>query len=227
MTAFKLHTTNCARNALLAACAAITLGATAAHANIDSLAKSGYWEASQGTPSNGDGTTSCMLTTSIGNGMVVIAVNNADQRFSVGAYKKTWNIPTGTKMPLAFRIDGNPYFRSLDPQNPNVALGNQNSIWMMIDPSSAPLLVHELTAGVTMQMYFSGTEQPWTVSLSGTTGVWPAFMNCVKLTAPAVIASLTPTQPFVPQGPAQSSQPFSPAPSAPPAQPPSQPFTGV
>ncbi len=120
---------------------------------------------------------------------------------------------------MSFQIDSN-----LSWQTPNAAAGNKkNIVGIAIDPSSARQFVHQITSGSVLHIYFSGTEQPWMVSLSGTTGVWPQFMSCVQMVAPAVVASLNPTQPFVTQGPAQ---PFSPAPPGPPSQP-SQPFNGV
>jgi len=220
MTAFNIRTTPLARNALLAACAAITLGTTAAHADFVSTGASGYWTAFQDTR---PGTNTCAISTGFGGQVVTISADSQDQRLRVGAYKQSWSIPSGTLTRMSFQVDGNQAWRGLDPANPNDATGNKNSVWMTIDPTWARELVHQLTSGTTLRLYFSGTEQPWTANLSGTTGVWPQFMNCMQMVAPAVIASLTPTQPFVAQGPAQ---PFPPAPRVQPA-PPSQPFNRI
>ncbi len=60
MTALNMRTTYRVRNALLAACAAVALGVTAAHADIVSTGSSGFWTAGQGP--NDQGQNVCMIT---------------------------------------------------------------------------------------------------------------------------------------------------------------------
>ncbi len=216
MTAFNMRTTNRARNALLALCAAITLGATAAHADVVQTGSSGYWTAWQGPASDrAANTCAIMIYYPTTGASVGIVTSSDDQRLRVVASKNGWNIPAGTVTSLAIQVDGNPAWTQ-----PNLAVGNKDVVMESIALVATRQFVHEITSGTNLRLAFGGTEPLWTVTLNGTAGIWPQFMNCAQMVAPAVVASLNPTQPFAAQGP---SQPFSPAPPAPP----SQPFNGV
>jgi hypothetical protein len=62
-------------------------------------------------------------------------------------------------------------------------------MWTRIANSNIRAFVHAITSGTTMRYSLDGRQQPWEISLSGTTAIWTPFGECYKNIAPAVVAA--------------------------------------
>jgi hypothetical protein len=210
-----MFTGKLSRAALLTA-TVLTLATAAQAGNFITTKASGYWRVQQGV--NDHGVNVCMMSTNVpalGETFAVM-VNAADQDLDVGVEKNTWKIPTGADVRLMLKIDGGQEWRTTKANT-----YASDVLYTTINPSAARQFVHEFTSGSMLRVFFTGNEQPWTLSLNGTTGVWDAFMNCAQMIAPKMVASLNPSQPFsagpvAPVAPpAPTTQPFSTGPVAP------------
>ena len=209
ITVLNIRTTHRARNVLLVACAAVALGATAGHADVQAIGSWGSWTVSQGTFFN-NGRQTCQLWTTNGEWVASIGVGAGDQMLGFIISGKVGNPVTN----LGIAFDGNSDFGKPNnvmaiPSSPPGAY----SLWLTIDPPYVRDFVHQFTAGTTMRYSFNGAQQPWTISLSGTMAAWGPFMECAKAVAPAVVASLTPGQTATPAPAPQQAPTPAPAPS--------------
>ncbi len=185
---------------LLAVCA---LAAAHGQARSDTtdLAKIGAWTVYAGTSTSD-------------TPLCGIAVNNADYsqsfhikhfkgnpHFTVQVFKKSWDIPEGSRVNVAFRIDSNTSWTAK-------AFGERTKLEWTIGLKSLDDFITEFRLGANMRISFpDGTETDWVASLTG---------RCIRtLTLPS--AAGQPYRPDQSDSPTAPSQPFQPRqPAAPP-----------
>jgi clan AA aspartic protease (TIGR02281 family) len=164
--------------------ASVSLAAlTSAHAELTKIGESGAWLAYQGTMKSGR--PACQIATDHDGWSVNVTAVSNDPRLAVSIRYPDGQRPDTTITSVGLRFVANVW------EKPNNVSPSATSLWMFIDPASARDFVHELTAGTTMRYSFNGVQQPWEVSLSGTTAIWSQFMDCAKSIAPQFVASLT------------------------------------
>ena len=181
--------TRALKAALLGACAAVTLG-SAVHAESTAtiVAESGQWTATQ--ISYDTGATSCTLATKfrdIGQTVMLAAVDG-EQKLRVFVIYDNWSTSSDFNTSLDFVFDG----ENVHWGKEGNARATKNNVGATIAPLAAPAFVHSFTAGSIMRVTVgSATSLP--VGLAGTTAVWGAFMDCAKIAAPAIVASINPS----------------------------------
>lgn len=132
------------------------------------------------------------------------------------ASKPNWNIPDGTQLPVVIQI-------GLERPWSEQASGRGQRVVWTIDRESARIFDAQFRRSASMSVTFpSGNEQPWIISLAGSTAVSNAMRRCVtdltrravgQQTAPPARPAQEPTQPFgaPPSAPSpQSVQPATP-----------------
>ncbi len=203
------------RIAVRAALAALLLGvfARSVRADMTVYYHAGSWDAFSGPGSDGK------LACGVGS------TNPSDSRsfsmrYTIGgdsvlfqAKKPTWNIPSGTQLPVVVQI-------GLDTPWNFQGLGDGQVVEWSVDRTSMQSFDAQFRLASTMTVSFpSGSEPPWTVGLNGSTAISNAFGRCVTVltqrTAAQQPASAAPTQPY-----GQTSQ----TPAQPATQEPTQPF---
>lgn len=181
---------------------------SSARAQSTLLASSGYWQAQSSIV---DGRAVCAVMSRAPDRVLGISIAANEKTMTLRAYKPSWQIPTTTlTVPMNFSFDGFPAWKVIYA----APMLDGHGVIYDIVPEFARAFVHAVTASSAMTVNFGGTEAPWTFNLAGTTGEWPAFMDCAKRVNPDVVAQLAPlaaTQPYA-QSPAM--QPYAAAPPA-------------
>jgi len=201
----------------LLAIALTTSMAVAAQADVSVYYHVGAWDAFDGQGDNGQ------PVCGIGSR------NPADGRafslrFTVGgddvtfaATKPGWNIPDNTQIPVVVQI-------GLERPWSEQAVGSGTRVQWTLDRADVQTFDAQFRSAASMTVTFpSGSEQPWVVSLTGSTAASNAMGRCVTdLTQRAAAA-----QPAATPTPAQqnATQPFGAAPAAPGSPAPPQPVT--
>lgn len=168
------------RAPLLAACAAVTLSTTT-HAST-SLGSWGLWEAARAPDS-------CFIRTVSADThwKLLIGAHDGDRIFQVALASD--KLPANTARRMTVQADTGPVWSA----NADQVSITADTISAGIAPESARDFVHQITAGAILHVIY-GNGGIWDVNLSGTTGAWAPLMDCVKVHAPAVVASLAPAQ---------------------------------
>ncbi len=173
------------------------------------MASSGSWRVVSAVH---DGRAICLVQSAIGDRLLAFSVAANEPAMAVRAAKLSWLIPaTPNTVPVTISFDGGPAW----PTVYATALTGGQAVAVGISPPAARAFVHGVTASGMITVSFGGNEAPWTFNLAGTTGAWPAFMDCAKRVNPDVVAQLAPpvaTQPFA-QAPA--TRPYAVAPPLP------------
>jgi hypothetical protein len=180
-------------------------------AQVHTISRSGVWEAFGGVAS--DGYQTCGISTSWGDGRnLVFKVFENNPAFYAILEKGSWQIPPRTPISLVMSFDrGSPWSVN--------TVGNGTFILFTVVPSQAGEFARSVTRSSSMVISFpSGSKQPWTVNMSGTTAAGDSMLACMHR-LPGW--SAPDTQPFGSQSP--SSQPFGQAPAQPAPAPPAAP----
>ena len=184
--------------AAVAAVSAILMGGPAHAETWTTIATSGEWNMDQVT--HDDGNIGCLLLTNPVNRpeitVGIIASGGMDQ-LRVNVRYANWSTPKSFVTRLDFAFDDIHVWGK--PDNARAEL-NHVATWVGLQ--ATPEFVHEFTAGSTMRVTVAGAA-PLSVSLSGTTAIWGAFMDCAKQSSPALVAAITGmAPPFVAAAPA-------------------------
>ena len=145
-------------------------------------------------------------------------------RFQIGgdevtfaAVKPGWNIPAGTRIPVVMQV-------GLEPPWSQQAVGSGNRVQWTVDRAGAATFDAQFRRATSMTVTFpSGTEQPWVISLSGSTAASNAMGRCV--TDLTQRAAATPPAAAPESAEQSATQPFAAAPVAPGNPAPAQPAT--
>jgi hypothetical protein len=131
------------------------------------------------------------------------------------AKKATWNIPSGTLLPVTLQI-------GLDTPWNMQGVGNGQVVEWSLDPDTIQTFDKQFRHNRSLTVTFpSGSEPPWTVALRGSTAISNAFGRCVAVLKRREASQ--PPQTAASPGPA-TTQPYSEAPVRQPEAAPSQPF---
>jgi hypothetical protein len=179
---------------------ALLLAASSAHAEMKPYAQAGAWTASAGT--NSDGKPMCMMAATNDIRAVRVKWALAPGLF-VHFTKDNWNVPAGSEMPIAIRLDDRETFKGTARRSEKL---RANMIEYHIkDAAEAMRFIDRFSAADTMRIAFSGNERDWTFRLDGSDTIAEKFSECIaalkKKQGPV-------TQPFDPD--AKPPQPFDP-----------------
>lgn len=211
------------RMSLAGAAITVLCGGPALADNMRTYYHVGSWDAFSGPDTNGKEVCGIGSTNPLDNRSFSIrfAVGTDSVLFEVK--KPSWNIPSGTQLPVVMQIGLN------TPWNVQGGGNGQLIEWTM-DRGSMQVYDQQFRAATSMTLSFpGGNEPPWTIGLNGSMAISNAFGRCVTdMTAqqaasqpaapPAVTQPYgqTPTQPYTPdQQPAAVPAPSQPAPTTP------------
>lgn len=201
--------------ASLAATAITVLCGNAAFADLTTYYHVGSWDAFSGAGSDGKQVCGVGSTNPVDNRSFSLRFAGGGDSVLFQVKKPTWNIPSGTRLPVVMQIGLNTPW--------NVTSGGDGQVveWTM-DRNSMQTFDSQFRGASSMTLTFpTGNEPPWTIGLNGSLAISNAFGRCVtdmtkreaaQPSATAAPAPQTATQPFG-QAP---TQPFTqPAPAAP------------
>ena len=188
--------------ALVAVLASVPCGAEAA--TVVSLYTAGSWQVFSGV--GDDRRAFCEISSGGAGGRRVLVLQLAgDPNLTLQLIKDGWTIPEQTPIDVVFDIDGTRW--------PFHTTGAGQLVGVEMPPDAAAGFAQRFRAGHMMTVSFpSGSEAPWSGSLSSSNAVFNAFERCRQ----TLIGQTT--QPFAtptPVAPA-TTQPF-PTPAVPPA----------
>jgi hypothetical protein len=195
--------------------AALILGTLAAPARAEMSVyyHVGSWDAFSGQGSDGKTVCGVGSTNPVDNRSFSLRFPIGGDSVMFQAKKPSWNIPSGTQLPVVVQIGLNA------PWNVQ-ATGNGQSVEWPLDRASMQTFDVQFRQASSMTVTFpSGSEPPWTVGLNGSTAISNAFGRCVTDLTQRAAAQ----QPAAP--PAGPTQPFGEAPAQPATQEPTQPIT--
>jgi hypothetical protein len=181
----------------------LSLVALPALAQIHAISHSGAWEAFGGVASDGNQT--CGISTAWGDGRnLVFKVFENDPALYAVLEKGAWHIPPRTLISLVMSFDrGSPWSVN--------TMGTGTFIMFTVVPSQAGEFARlVMTSSAMMVSFPSGSEQPWTVNMSGTTVAGSMMLACMHR-LPGWSAPNS--QPY--GNPSPPSQPFGQAPTQP------------
>jgi hypothetical protein len=185
----------------------------------------GSWDAFSGPDANGKDVCGVGSTNPLDHRSFSIryTVGGSDVLFEVK--KPSWNIPSGTQLPVVMQIGLNA------PWNVQGG-GNGQAIQWTMDRSTMQTFDQQFRGATSMTLSFpNGNEPPWTIGLNGSMSISNAFGRCVTDITTRATASQpgappvtqpygqTPTQPYAPaEAPAapEPTQPTQPTQLAPP-----------
>ncbi|WP_428377973.1 hypothetical protein [Lichenicoccus sp.] len=187
--------------------AAGLLAGPSAQAIVVNTASAGYWTAFEGTAN--DGLSVCGVSTADNGGRTLsIKVFEKTKFVVVQIYKPSWQIPSGTQIPIRFVLGDHA------PWNAQ-GFGNASMIQFNVMGPSIAEFEKEFRQAAVLQLSFEGGTEPEMVeSLVGSRLVDDALVSCVRrrilpaqATQPFASNQAGPTQPFSPpQTPASPSQ---------------------
>ena len=189
----------------LATLAVVIASASPALADMRAYQRSGYWTNYIGLAD--DKSPMCTMLTSSPDGQgVTIKYSSAMDRMWVQLYKKTWRIPSNTKISVEIGFDGGSFGVTDDGLGePAGNLGGTVSTG--IAAAQITDFIGQVGLAKKMWFRFGGTEAPWVVDMSGSREAASSFEACV-----ARLKVSRPTQPYASQpqpNAAPPSQPFS------------------
>lgn len=197
------------RWALVFAALIISL-ANSASAQIRTLTQAGGWTAFGGTTNNG--TPTCGLDAHDPNRTrhFLIQFYQGNRHLDVRLIRPHWAIPGNTDVPVRIVIDGNAPWSA-------TAVGASREVkWTIPTGDVMTRFETAFRRGNSMRVEFmTGTEPPWTFSLTGTNAIMEAFVACLRA-MPGISA---PTQPFDTPRPSVPTQPFATPPAPAPTRP--------
>jgi hypothetical protein len=172
----------------------------------------GSWDAFSGRTDSGQGLCGVGTTIPADGRSVAIRFDIGGEDVTFSLSKPNWSVPAGMKLTVVMQIGSEPPWTE-------TAVGDGHRVRWSMDQTAVQLFDSQFRKASTMTLTFpGGNEQPWTLSLNGSTAIDDAFGRCITdLTQRAQAATQNAGPP--------ATQPFgkgsAPAPSA--APPPSAP----
>jgi hypothetical protein len=147
---------------------------TSAIADTRTLATQGAWKAYGGRST--DGTQVCGMSVSGDQGRSLhIKYYDGTNDLSLQAFKESWRIPVGTRFPVIMRVDGR------SPWHVPQAYGRGDLVEWRVSLSQGDSFLSEFRFGTNLNIAFpSGSEAPWTASLSGSNAITSVFITCIQ-----------------------------------------------
>lgn len=167
--------------------AALTLGASSAHAEMQRIAARGAWVALAGTTSDTN-RPMCQMN-SAGDPARTVAIKWVNDSLYAHIGKANWQIPKGIQMPLSIRFDQETPFEGKAIPVPNY----RRWIELRIGDDNERRFIEQFATADRMRVTFSGDEREWSLRMDGSDTIAQKFTYCItalkKKMGPA-------TQPF-------------------------------
>jgi hypothetical protein len=158
------------------------------------LQVSGYWKTFYTVANNG--TPLCGMQSDFGQpgaveASLMVKYAKGDNYFIVHAFKNSWRIPRGVKIPLYLTFDNSPPYTAIGT---GIASNGHSFVQFEIATEFSKGFLDLFAAANAMTLGFSeGTEPPWTLNMTGSREAVASFARCVITIDPPASSS---TQPY-------------------------------
>lgn len=189
------------------------LAAGGAEAQTRTIGVFGAWEAFGGTTS--DNRPVCGVSSSFPDGRYFgIKYWQGQDRFTVQLIKPSWQIPSGTRVPLALQFDQQSPWTATASGFPATTTAG-GFVEFTVPFARLENFLREFRLASTASVTFTqGSEPTWRLTLTGSNAASQALDDCVRRMGGGTVAGKPglggPSQPF-----AAPAQPFAPAPQTP------------
>jgi hypothetical protein len=187
---------------LLTAFAISTALVSAASADVKTYYRSGAWENYAGVVD--DGRSICGMSISKRDASMALHIKWLPGVVRVMAFKKSWNIPEGTKVPVELAFDGDP-FGTTTATGGMMKAGTRyqaGTVTFDIAASAIDHFLEEVGGSNKMWLKFTnGNEAPWSADMTGSRNSVNSLKYCISV----MLKRNGATQPFDNSG---TTQPF-------------------
>jgi hypothetical protein len=186
--------------------------ATPAHAELTVTARYGGWDVFHGVGTDGRQVCGIGTTNPTDGRAFSLRFATGDDGITFIADKPSWNIPEGTEVPVVMQV-------GLDQPWTEQGSGHADRLTWSMPRATVPLFDAQFRRASSMTLTFpAGNEQPWIVTLRGSSAASDAMGRCVTgLTQAGTVAA--------PPAGDVTTQPFGTAPTAPATPAPAAPVT--
>lgn len=162
----------------LAAACAVTLGATAAQAEVTVFARAGGWEAFGG--SSRDGQLVCGVSTKGGGKWLGVKYFKGDSTLTLQLSNSTWTAKDGLKVAISMRFDSESPWKatatSFHMSDGDAALEFE------IDEDQIGTWLNEFRASDTLVIRFPNSDvADWQASLRGSSAIADRMLECLRV----------------------------------------------
>lgn len=175
--------------------------ATPAYAELTVDNRYGGWDVFHGAGTDGRQVCGIGTTNPTDGRAFSLRFAAGDDAITFIADKPSWNIPEGTQLPVVMQV-------GLDQPWTEQGTGHADRLIWSMPRATVPVFDAQFRRASSMTLTFpAGNEQPWVVSLHGSSAASDAMGRCVT----ALTQSSAPAAPAAPAG---TTQPFGTSPAA-------------